>query len=401
MATFSFEVSPYRRRDGTYLVKIRMTHRRKVVRKPSGIYATSEQLTRDKTRIRDAALLEAVNSAVDRLRMAAAKVEGGEYMDADDLWRSVTARMEAERGFSLDFFAFSDKVTATMGKGTADGYRYALNALRRYLGRDRLDVNEIDKAMVAGFREWIERRNGKGCRAASAYLSKLRTIHARACDTYNDTDVGLVRIPRQPFKGMIPPQPAPRHRALTLAQLRKVWAVEPTTQRAAVALAAFKLSFTLVGMNTADLYGLKRSDLRDGLLTYQRRKTATRRDDKAEMVLRVEPEAATLLRAWKGARGLLSFADRYADFKGFTDAVNKGLKVVGRLSGVPGLQTYHARHTWATLARNACCLDKDTVHEALNHASRGSEKVTDIYVERDFSRVWEANRRVLDLINVL
>ena len=398
MATFSFEVSPYRRRDGTYLVKIRMTHRRKVIRKPSGIYATAEQLTRDKTRIRDASLLDAVNAAVDRIRMAAARVDGGEFMEAAELWRHVTRRMEAEKGFALDFRAFSEAFTVGMKKGTADGYKYATRAFFTFLGRDTCDVNEIDKAMVRDFREWLERRHGKGCRCASAYLEKLRAIHNHARDTYNDDDTGLVRIPRQPFKDMIPAQPSPRHRALTLDQLRRVWEVEPPTQRAAVGLAAFKLSFMLVGMNTVDLYELRKGDLRGDLLIYHRHKTADRRDDKAVMTVRVEPEAAAMIAEWKGSRTLLSFADRYTDFKAFNKYANKGLKVVGELACVDGLQTYHARHTWATLARNACKIDKDTVHEALNHASRGSDKVTDIYVERDFSRVWDANRKVLDLL---
>ena len=63
-----------------------------------------------------------------------------------------------------------------------------------------------------------------------------------------------------------------------------------------------------------------------------------------------------------------------------------------------GLTTYHARHTWATLARNEVGVTLSDVGEALNHSPRGSERVTDIYVERDFSRVWETNRKVLDLV---
>ena len=38
MTTFAYEVSGFRRQDGTHLVKIRMTHRRKVVRKQTPIY---------------------------------------------------------------------------------------------------------------------------------------------------------------------------------------------------------------------------------------------------------------------------------------------------------------------------------------------------------------------------
>lgn len=399
MATFSIEVSPYRRRDGTHLVKVRMTQRRKTVRKPTGIYATPDQLTRDRKRIKDPVLQAAVNAAVDRLRMAAAKVDGAEWMEADHLWNCITARMEAERGFRLDVFEFAATVTASMERGTADGYRFALNALRTYTGKDAIDINDIDKAMVTGFREWIERRNGKGCRAASAYLEKLRAIHNRARETFNDDDAGLVRILRQPFGGgVIPSQPSTRHRALSLDQLRKVLAVEATTPKARMAHDMFALSFALVGTNMADLYRMRKGDIRHGLLTYQRAKTDSRRSDKAEMVLRVEPEAAAIVGRWKGTAKLLSCCERYADFKAFTKAVNQGLKEVGAMAGVPGLTTYHARHTWATLARNECRISRDDVAEALNHARRGSDRVTDIYIERDFSRVWDANRKVLDLV---
>ena len=45
MATFTHEVSPYRRKDGTY----RINHNRKTLRKPTGIY-----IRRDFTRVWDA-----------------------------------------------------------------------------------------------------------------------------------------------------------------------------------------------------------------------------------------------------------------------------------------------------------------------------------------------------------
>ena len=398
MATFNYEVSPYRKADGTRLVKVRINHRRKTLRKPLGIYASDSQLTRDKTRIKDAALAEAVNAAVDRLRMAAAEVEGSEWMEVSELWRCISARMEAKRGFCCDFFSFGYQITASMEKGTRDGYIYALRAFSKFLGRERCEVNEIDRRMVTDFRSWIEKKNGKGCRAASAYLEKLRYIHNRARERYNDDEVGLVRIHRQPFVGMIPPQPSTDHRALTLRQLRAVLGATPATKRGRMALDVFRLSFALVGINTADIYKLPKGALRGGLLDYNRSKTDSRRADKAEMLVRVEPEAAEVLERWKGSRMLLSFFDMYSDFRGFNKAVNAGLKEVGRLAGVNGLTTYHARHTWATLARNECGVPRDVVSEALNHASRGSDRVTDIYIERDFSRVWEANRRVLDLV---
>lgn len=399
MATITHEVSDYRRRDGTYLIKARIIHNRKTIRKPLGIYATAEQLTRDRKRIRDAALIEAVDNAVDRLRMAAARVDCAQWMSAEELWRHIGVIMEAERGFSLDFVAFGRTLTAKMEKGTADGYKYAIAAFASFLGRSSVDVNEIDRRMVERFRDYMEEKHGKGCRCASAYLEKLRYIHNKARERYNDDDTGLVRIPRQPFRGgVIPPQPSTRHRALSIQQIRTVLSSRPVTSRGQMALDVFRLSFCLVGMNTADIYALRKSDLRGGVLTYNRAKTDSRRADKAVMSVRVEPEAAEVMERWRGVSRLLLFAERYADFRGFNKAVNAGLKEVGRLSGVVGLTSYHARHTWATLARNDCGMSRETVAEALNHAGRGADRVTDIYIERDFSRVWEANRKVLDLV---
>ena len=396
MPTFSHEVSPYRRKDGTYLVKVRMIHNRRTIRKPTGIYATAGQLTKDKTRIKDAALLSAVNAAVDRIRMAAARVDGAEFMDASTLWRHVTARLEEERGFRLDFVAFADTLTAGMEKGTADGYKYALRAFLSFLGRSTIDINEIDRRMVEDFREWIEKRNGKGCRAASAYLEKLRYIHTRARERYNDDDTGLVRIPRQPFKkGTIPAQPQPRHKDLSVKELRNVFSTMPTTSRGRLALDVFRLQFYLIGMDTVDLYKLRKADLKDGVLTYNRAKTDSRRQDKAEMRVRVEPEASGLLQAYKGQKALMSFAERYGTFKEFNRACNVGLKEVAELAGLPTLATKWARHTWATIARNDCGIPKDTVAECLNHAA---DTVTDVYIAKDWARLWDVNRKVLDLV---
>lgn len=53
-----------------------------------------------------------------------------------------------------------------------------------------------------------------------------------------------------------------------------------------------------------------------------------------------------------------------------------------------------ARHSWATLARRAG-VEKATVDECLAH--KGDFSVTDIYAERSWELMWQANRTVLDL----
>jgi integrase len=400
MTTFAYEVSGFRRQDGTHLVKIRMTHRRKVVRKQTPIYVTREQLSRDGKKVKDAAVLVAIDRHLSRLRTAVANIEGAEWMDAERLWQVLTEQAATEKGFRLDVYEFAERMTAGMERRTWLGYKYTLNALRKFTGRDRLDINEVTFEMLAAWKAWIEARNGKGSRSVSYYLEHLKTIHGEARSLYNDDDVGVVRIPRQPFrKGLIPPQPKTRHRALTVEQMKAVAACEPVTFRGKMAKDVFLLSFALVGMNTVDIYHLKKGDLKDGVLTYCRAKTDSKREDKALMSVKVEPEAAAIIERRKGmGNALLMFASRYGTDSEFNRAMNIGLKEVGKLCGIERLTTYHARHTWATLARNEVGVTLGDVGEALNHSPRGSERVTDIYVERDFSRVWDTNRKVLDLV---
>ena len=400
MTTFAYEVSSFRRQDGTHLIKLRMTHRRKVVRKQTPIYVTRDQLSRDGRKVKDAAVLAAIDRHLARLRAAVANVEGAEWMDAERLWQVLTEQAATEKGFRLDVYEFAERMTGGMERRTRLGYKYTLNALRKFTGRDRLDINEVTFEMLTAWKAWIEARNGKGCRAVSYYLEHLKTIHGEARSLYNDDDVGVVRIPRQPFrKGLIPSQPKTSHRALTVEQMKAVAACEPKTIRGKMAKDVFLLSFALVGMNTVDMYHLKKGDLKDGVLTYRRAKTDSRRADKAVMSVRVEPEAAEIIERRKGMGGaLLMFASRYGADSEFNRAMNIGLKEVGRLCRIDKLTTYHARHTWATLARNEVGVTLGDVGEALNHSPRGSERVTDIYVERDFSRVWDTNRKVLDLV---
>ena len=61
------------------------------------------------------------------------------------------------------------------------------------------------------------------------------------------------------------------------------------------------------------------------------------------------------------------------------------------------LEFYAARHTWATLARNDAGIDKETIHEALNHVDERM-RVTDIYIDRDYSAQDAANKKVLEMV---
>ena len=131
------------------------------------------------------------------------------------------------------------------------------------------------------------------------------------------------------------------------------------------------------------------------MLTYYRSKVTGRREDKAEMRVRIEPEAAPLMKKYAGKARVFNFSERYNLNNSFNGALNKGLKVIGAAVGIDDLEFYYARHSWATLAANVCGIPIDLVDECLTHSDKRMAKV---YIKKDWTRIYEANRQVLNLL---
>ncbi len=147
-------------------------------------------------------------------------------------------------------------------------------------------------------------------------------------------------------------------------------------------------------------------------IIYNRQKTASRRNDQAEMHIKIDPCINKLISRYKDKTGkrLFNFYLRYTDRHSFSFALNKGLKIVGNVIGITGLTFYAARHSMATIARTprvkdtksgkigGAGLDKYIVHEMLNHIDPAM-KVTDIYLVKDWSILWDANTKLLALFD--
>lgn len=130
--------------------------------------------------------------------------------------------------------------------------------------------------------------------------------------------------------------------------------------------------------------------------------------------VKIEPEAAEIIRKYPGKKQLLSFLDNYNDHKDFVHRYNNNLKEIGpwewkpakskngrgivkkiRKPLFPFISSYYSRHSWATIA-SGLDISKDVISAALGH---GKKTVTDIYIKFDMRKVDAANRRIIDLIN--
>ena len=229
-----------------------------------------------------------------------------------------------------------------------------------------------------------------------------RSIHFRNIRAvFNDAiDNDIIPASVYPFrKFMIRPVPTAK-RAYSVERLRELfnYPVLPHEQKY---VDLFKLIFYLIGINIIDLCNLTKTE--NGRIVYQRSKTSRLYN------IKVEPEAQEIIDRYRGAKLLLNLADNFKSPHTFMSTVNRALKQIGPREHVikdgkkqlvyrpafPGLSTYVARHTWATIAYELD-IPNDIIAAALGHTS--GNRTTAIYIDKDMRKVDEANRKVIDYV---
>lgn len=407
MATLSLRIKKARN-DGTRPVRIRIAHNYSECEVGTTLSVTEKDFDR-RGEIKDKKIKDEIKYLMLDMQRKIAEIpkEKLKLMKAKDIMNCIVPKEEPEQEeepqvWQLDFFEYinkhADRLEVDGSKGTAELRRTACRSFREFVGH-ALDINDLKAATLNAYVSWLEQKNGKNCRAASLYMAQLKAAFNYARREFNtDTET---RIPDNPF-GRVEHirQHATTPRSITANQLRAIAALESegkANSRYNLARDVFLLSFYLVGMNSIDLYNCP--PIEDGRIVYERTKTKTRRDDRALISIAIPDEARPLIEKYQGHREnrAFIFCERYATRREFSAALNKGLKEIGKAVGVDGLQFYAARHTWATIAVNEAGIDKYTVHQALNHVD-GKTAITDIYIRKDWGKIDDANRKVIDYV---
>jgi hypothetical protein len=155
-----------------------------------------------------------------------------------------------------------------------------------------------------------------------------------------------------------------------------------------------------MGTTAIDLYECELDA--GGNITYERSKVRERRSDRARIVIRPHSVLKPLMEKYANPdyprdRHAFRFYQQYSRAYTFRATVEKGLKELGKTLGISGLNLYGARHSMATIALNDAGIDKLTVHEMLNHQVP-IFRITDMYIQKDFSNINEASFRLIDLV---
>lgn len=255
-------------------------------------------------------------------------------------------------------------------------YKTTLDSMRKYCPTvENLDFEDINKQWLDGYFLWMAENGRPNVNARNVQLRNIRAA-------FNDAiDNELTEY--YPFRKYRIRNVPTRKRSLSAAQLLSIFNTEvPAWEQKYID--AFKLIFLLIGINTVDLLALRREDISGDYVSYARAKTRRLYN------IKVEPEAREIIEKYPGAKKLLSWDEGCASYLSWTANLNRRLSEI-----FPGLTSYYARHSWATIAANDLDIPKDTIAAALGH---GGNTVTDIYIDFDRKKVDEANRRVIDWV---
>ena len=418
MLTFKAEIRKNEMKvGGTFNVKIRVTYNREVKRLATHIFVRTEDLTKDFKLKNPKYIKEA-----DKLVRYYEELCMGLPLEASNLTLSDVLdyiQKEKEKNTPIDFIQFcKDWLTTTEVKGKRN-YQTTLNTFIAFLGKDKLNTNQVTKLLMMEFMEYLHKKRAKQVaelqrkgkripsnRMVSLYMGSIRHLFNEAKKKYNKKEKNLILIPNSPFMELeIPKQEATRKRAISADIIKKLWKLPykdmkkgyKATCRYNLAKDCFILSFCLMGINSADLYNA--TEMANNTITYNRTKTKDRRLDKAQMKVDIPRLILPLVEKYKDKTGkrLFNFYQYYADEKDFNKAINYGLKEICTILEIDDLEYYAARHSWATIALNKAGIDKYIVHAALNHID-DAMKVTDIYIERDFVNENKANTKVVKYV---
>ncbi len=350
MATFKVVVRK-KRADGFYPVYIRVVHRSRMGYIKTDKLITDKQITKN-GEIKDIVVNEYCSREILRYSDMINRKDVSNYSVAELI--EFLIHSDEEICFSDYATKFINRMASEGHERNAKNYRLAVNHLERYLGTTRVMFTHLSSSVLT---RWINSLSLTN-RAKEMYPTCLRQIFKRALIELNDEERGIVRIKYNPWlKVSIPKSDSTVQRAISAEACREFFNRPlPETKMISslpelgrdVAL----LSLCLGGINTVDIFELKKENYKDGVIGYKRAKTKHSRKDEAYIEMRVEPFIQPTFDKYLSDENdeyLFKFHKRYSNPDSFNANVNIGIRKICADMGMKKEDYYcyyTFRHKW-------------------------------------------------------
>lgn len=247
--------------------------------------------------------------------------------------------------------------------------------------------------MMECYEAWLKDRRLKQ-NSISCYLRTLCTL------LYKATDEG-VRIDSNLFSHVRLSYVKTTKRAISEKEMRAIATLQlPEGTSIAFARDVFMFSFYMRGMPFVDIAYLRKKDLKNKMLAYNRKKTnqyltvewVKEAQEIIDRYAQINPASPYLLPIIQQDDGT-----EQKQYHRMLENINYNLKKIGEMTGLKmPLTTYTARHTWASIARDMD-IPIPIISEGMGH---NSIKTTQVYLNSiDVSKINEANKKIIRKIS--
>ncbi len=297
------------------------------------------------------------------------------------------------------FFSFMKRVITQLKilnkHRTAENYITTLNSFSHFCNNEDLLLCEINSDLLMRYEAYLADRSIMK-NTVSFYMRILRAVYNRAVEQK------LIEQ-QNPFKHVYTGIDKTIKRAINFATIKQIKELDlsslPTLD---FARDMFLFSFYTRGMSFIDMAYLRKSDLKNGMISYRRRKTGQQLVIKwercmQEIVSKYE-QGSNYSQVPKASHYLLPilrppFDKSRIQYRNILQQINRSLKTIAQLVrlDVP-LTMYVARHSWANIAKSKN-IPISIISEGMGH---NSETTTQIYLASlDTTVIDRANNLIL------
>jgi integrase/recombinase XerD len=367
-----------KRQEGTYSVKLRVTHKR-----VSRFYATKYLLTKvDFKKV----MCEKPRGDFKKIHNELAAVETEAWsiisklrvFSFEEFKQELNGKTSSSDVFSA-FVSYQELLHQQDRIGSETSYKCSLNSFQKFWPKAILQFEEITPKFLASYENWML-ENGRSESTVGIYVRSLRRILNLAIKR-GDFEAEAYPFGNDPDHYSIP-QPRNVKKALSLEDIGKLFAYRPTENTPEHFYRdVWLFSYLCNGINITDICHLKYKDISEDTIQFRRVKTHMSNRRSKPVVAFKTAELDAIINRW-GLQPVdqeifvfplltpgLDPASEKARVGQAVKQTNKYIKRVAKNVGIESrISTYTARHSFATVLKRSG-VNISYISEALGHTN--------------------------------
>ncbi len=319
------------------------------------------------------------------------RIDGKDYT-ATTIIKNTTQQVNHIKTVGDYYLTYIDNLKKENRLRYAGMYEISYNSFIKFNKHLDIPFSDIDVAWLKRYEAWGKEQD----LSISTISTRLRHLRAVFNLALLDQAIKSECYPFHAYKVSKLSRKTAK-RALTKDDIRKVMEYRGKSTMECLAIDIFTFSYLCAGINFIDMAKLKRSNIQENQLVYNREKT------KKLIIVPLQDPATQIIEKYNDGKSAFVFPILSNFHKSEVQIanrlhkvlakINKHLKDIGVKLNLPiPLTTYVARHSFATVLKRSG-VSTSIISESLGHSS---ERITQVYLDSfDNEQINEAMRNLL------